>query len=43
MEIIEHELNTLIEKLIGSENFQSELENLQSVYPFNKMKKYLVE
>ena len=36
MELLEHELNLLIEKLKHSRVFKEELENLQSVYPFNK-------
>jgi len=36
MEILEHELDRLIEKLKDSESFRNKLENLQSVYPFNK-------
>ena len=36
MEILERELDLLIEQLGHSENFRNELENLQSVYPFNK-------
>jgi hypothetical protein len=36
LEILEHELALLIEKLRGAKNFRDELESLQSVYPFNK-------
>ena len=36
METLEHELALLIEKLREAKNFRDELENLQSVYPFNK-------
>jgi len=36
MEILEQELSKLIEKLSNSEDFKVKLENLQSVYPFNR-------
>jgi len=36
MEILENELENLIGKLNNSNDFRNELENLQSVYPFNK-------
>ena len=36
MEILEYEIDLLIEKLKNSKSFRVELEDLQSVYPFNK-------
>jgi hypothetical protein len=36
MEILERELDFLIDKLSHSGDFRNDLENLQSVYPFNK-------
>ena len=36
MELLERELDSLITKLKNSENFLSEIDNIQNVYPFNR-------
>lgn len=36
MEILENELEVLISKLKNADDFRSEIENIQNVYPFNR-------
>ena len=36
MEMLENELDSLISKLKNADNFRSEVENIQNIYPFNK-------